>query len=95
MDSKHNKTLFNRLSCLRSFPHKIKIPYGGQNGDIPLLVKSYSKIPHFLNYLGIYHYFENRVIAKLNLKKKKNLWNSSSTLKIDFDKLSFKAGAYS
>ncbi|KAM3749513.1 hypothetical protein ACB098_05G191200 [Castanea mollissima] len=33
-DSKHNKTLFNWLSFPRTFPHKIKIPYGNKRCEI-------------------------------------------------------------
>ena len=60
------------------------------------MVKSFSKIPNFQNYLGICSYFENRfsknqVITKLNLKKiyKKKIVELEFHLKI-FKKLEFK-----
>ena len=54
----------------------------GQNGVLPLSKKLSSILPHFSNYLGKCPWCEtwfldNRVIAELDLKKKKN-WNSSS-----------------
>ena len=51
---------FQQIRSHKTIPSSKHVKYCGQNGDIPLSAKSSSKMPNFLNYLGIRPCFETR-----------------------------------